>query len=355
LATTSRATTSRQKTAQVEQKTAQVEQQAAQIQSTAVTIRLFGTPDYEAVVAVNNAVFPDRPSTPEEWRYDDEHFEKKYVNERYVAAQPGSGEILGFAGFWHVPWAYHPRKFGMEVRVHPLLRRQGIGTALWREVEDRLRGRRAISVKTQIWEAMPEGLAFASRAGFREVMRAWESRLDVAGFDLRAFRPQLDRALAGGMEVTTLAAEREKGSDALRRLHAMEAEIAEDVPRPSDDVHTPVSFEMWMEHVVEAPWAIPEAYFIAVVGGEYAGVSSLFRPQIGDWLNQGLTGVRRTHRGRGIATALKVRTVQYGRDHDVREIRTWNEINNQRMLAINGKFGFVRQPAWLTFQKEFGE
>jgi len=126
-------------------------------------------------------------------------------------------------------------------------------------------------------------------------------------------------------------------------------------PRPPDDVHTPVPFDMWREHLVDAPWAIPEAYFIAVVGGEYAGVSSLFRPQIGDWLNQGLTGVRRTHRGRGIATALKVRTVQYGRDHDVREIRTWNEINNQRMLAINGKFGFVRQPAWLTFQKEFGE
>jgi len=262
--------------------------------SAAVTIRLFGTRDYEAIVA---------------------------------------SEILGFAGFWHVPWALNPRKFGMGARVHPDARRQGIGTALWGRVEDALRAREAISVKTQVWESMPEGLAFAARTGFREGMRAWESRLDGASFDLPTFRPALDHALAGGMEITVPATEREKGRDNLRRLHAIEAEIAEDVPRPPDDVHTPVPFDMWREHLVDAPWAIPEAYFIAVVGGEYAGLSSLFRPQVGDWLNQGLTGVRREFRGRGIATALKVRTV----------------------LAINGRFGFVRQPAWITLQKDFGE
>jgi len=323
--------------------------------STAVRIRLFGTRDYEAVVAVNNAVFPDRPSTTDEWRYDDEHFDKRCVNERYVAEHAETGEILGFAGFWHVPWAFHPRKFGMEVRVRPDARRRGTGGALWHKVEESLRARAAISVKIQVWQAMPEGLTFAAAAAFREVLRAWESRLDVARFDFPTFRPSLDRARSGGMEITTLAAEREKDRDNLRRLHAMEVEIAEDVPRPPDDVHTPVPFDMWQEYVVDAPWAIPDAYFVAVVDGVYVGVSSLFRPQIGDWFNQGLTGVRREFRGRGVATALKVRTVEYGRGHDVREIRTWNEINNQRMLAINEKFGFVRQPAWITFQRDFGE
>ncbi len=323
--------------------------------TTAVTIRLFGTRDYDAVVAVHNAALPDRPSTAEEWRYDDEHFDKQYVNERYVAESPKTGEILGFAGLWHVPWAFHPRKFGMEVRVHPTARRRGIGAALWARIAEALRARDAISVKTQVWEAMPEGLAFAARMDFQEVLRAWESRLDVPRFDFARFRAALDRALAGGVEVTTLAAEREKDHENLRRLHAMEAEIAEDVPRPQDDVHTPVPFEMWLEHVVEAPWAIPEAYFIAVVDGVYAGMSSLFRPQVGDWLNQGLTGVRREFRSRGVATALKVKTVEHARSHGVREIRTWNEINNQRMLAINVKFGFVRQPAWITFRRDFGE
>jgi RimJ/RimL family protein N-acetyltransferase len=199
---------------------------------------------------------------------------------------------------------------------------------------------------------MPEGLTFASRLGFREVMRAWESRLDVRRFDFAAFRTALDRARASGVEITTLAAEREKHPDRLRVLHAVEAQIGADVPRPPGEVHTPVSFEMWKEYVVDAPWSMPEAYFIAVVDGEYAGVSGLYRPQVGDWLNQGLTGVRREFRGRGIATALKVLTVEHARDRGVREIRTWNEINNQRMLAINTRFGFVRQPAWITLQKD---
>jgi GNAT superfamily N-acetyltransferase len=323
--------------------------------STAITIRLFGTRDYEAVAAVNNEVFPDRPSTAEEWRYDDEHLDARYANERYVAEDPASGEILGFGGFWHVPWAFHPRKFGMEIRVRPAAQRRGIGTALWGRVAAALRERDALTVKTKVWEAMPDALAFAARGGFREVMRAWESRLDVAGFDFRRFRPALARAVAGGDRITTLAAERARDPESLHRLHAMEVEIAQDVPRPPDDVPTPVPFDMWMEHVVEAPWAIPEAYFIAVADGVYAGVSGLFRPQIGDWLNQGLTGVRREFRSRGVATALKVCTVEYARDHGVPEIRTWNEINNQRILAINAKFGFVRQPAWITLQKDFEE
>ncbi|MGH2400197.1 MAG: GNAT family N-acetyltransferase, partial [bacterium] len=86
---------------------------------------------------------------------------------------------------------------------------------------------------------------------------------------------------------------------------------------------------------------------------EYAGLSSLFKPKVGDWLTQGLTGVRRQFRGRHIATALKVKTVEYARDHGIREIRTWNEINNAPMLAINIKFGFVRQPAWITLAKDY--
>lgn len=311
------------------------------------TARRFADGDYEGIIAVRNAIFPDRPSTVEELRYDDEHFDKKFINERYVAVDPSDDSVRGYAELWHRPWAFHPRRFAVETRVHPAFQRRGIGTALWAHLEERLWAHRAISAKTQIWERMPEAVAFARRRGFREVMRAWESRLDVTRFDFARFGPQVARAEASGVTISTLAAERATNPENLRRIHAMEAEIGEDVPHPPDEVHTPVEFPMWLDYVVAGPWAINDAFFLAVVDGEYAGMSNLFKPKRGDWLNQGLTGVRRPFRGRHIATALKVKTVEYAREHGIREIRTWNEINNAPMLAINEKFGFVRQPAWL--------
>lgn len=318
-----------------------------------VIIRPFEDRDYAGMVAVSNAIFPDRPGTVEEWRYDDEHYDKKFVNERYVAEDRSSGTLVGYAGIWQVAWAFHPQKFGSEIRVHPVHQRQGIGSALVDRLEAALRGYRAISVKTQVWERMPEAIGFVTRRGFREVMRAWESRLDVGTFDFKRFVPHVHQALASGVTFTTLAAERAKDPENLKRIHAVEAEVGADVPRPPDETHTPIDFNMWRDYAVEGPWSIGDAYFLAVVDGEYAGSSSLFKPKTGDWFNQGLTGVHRPYRGRHIATALKVKTVEYARDHGIREIRTWNEINNAPMLAINVKLGFVRQPAWMTFMKEF--
>lgn len=319
---------------------------------TTTAIRRFEEPDYPAAVALTNAVYPDRTDTVEEWRYDDEHFDPRCVVERWVM-EDRPGEVTGFADVRNMQWAYHPRKFAASILVHPAHRRRGIATALWARVAEALGRHDAVSVKGHVWEAMPEGMAFARRLGFRETMRAWESRLPVAEIDLARFTRYLELAAASGVTVTTMAAERARdGEEALRRIHAMEAEIAEDIPRPPDDVSTPLPYDRWLEHAVRAPWAINDAFFVAVVEGEYAGVSSLWKPQRGDYLHQGLTGVRRPFRGRHIATALKVKTVQHAREHGAREIRTWNEINNRPMLAINEKLGFVRQPAWVTVIKE---
>lgn len=94
---------------------------------TDMTIRKFEDRDYAGVVAVSNAIFPDRPGTVEEWRYEDEHYNKKLVNERYVAEDRSSGITLGHAGLWQMAWAFHPRKFGMEIRVHPDHQRKASG------------------------------------------------------------------------------------------------------------------------------------------------------------------------------------------------------------------------------------
>ena len=120
------------------------------------------------------------------------------------------------------------------------------------------------------------------------------------------------------------------------------------------DGFTPVAFDLWRKEVLESPAATPDAYYIAVSPeGRYLGVSNLWRSlEDPTFIWQGLTGVRREARGKGIAMALKLATVEYARTHGIGEIKTWNDQRNQPMLRINEAMGFVKQPAWIRFEKD---
>ncbi len=315
-----------------------------------VTIRAFDARDYGPLVRVSNASFPDEPRTAEEWRYEDARLDRsRYHLERHVAVDT-RGEILGHAGLGHMPWNFHPHKYWVEVCVHPRHRRRGVGQALWARLVASLRARGARVARTLVHEDHSDSVRFAQHRGFVEVMRRWESRLTIAAFDFDRFQPLLDRVLASGVRITTLADERARDQDNLHRIYEMEQEISRDVPMPDD--YTPVDFTAFLDYAVTAPLALNDAFFVAAVDGAYAGLSALHKAAAGDGLEQGLTGVRRPFRGRGVATALKLKTIAYARAYGAREIRTYNEINNAPIVAINEKLDFIRQPPWLTYAKE---
>lgn len=111
-----------------------------------MAIRPFEEHDYDAAVRISNAIFPDQPGTVEEWRYDDEHFDRsRYVLERYVAEDPSTGEVVGLAAVRHIPWNFHPQRFEVNVRVPPDHQRRGIGTRLWERVVQSLEAPRSSS------------------------------------------------------------------------------------------------------------------------------------------------------------------------------------------------------------------
>jgi hypothetical protein len=49
--------------------------------------------------------------------------------------------------------------------------------------------------------------------------------------------------------------------------------------------------------------------------------------------------------------ALKLRTVRSAIEKAVGHIKTWNDVHNKPMHSINAAMGFVRQPAWISYEK----
>ncbi|MCX8102823.1 MAG: GNAT family N-acetyltransferase [Candidatus Bipolaricaulota bacterium] len=313
-------------------------------------IREFTADDYTAIAEIGNAIYPDYRSSADEIRYDDEHFDKKYIFKRYVAEI--QNRVAGYAEYHHMPGMFHPQKFWVYVGVHPSFQKRGIGRALYEKIETDLRALNAVRIFTNTREDYPRSLAFLQRNGFAETQRSWESRLNVHTFDLSKFAHYLERFSAHGLTISTLAQERQRDPDSLKKLHELFVLIMEDVPHP--DQYTPVDFEHFLRYSIEHPDTIADGYFIAKDGEQYIGLSNLRRSQ-GEPkdLYQGLTGVRREYRNRGVAMALKLKTIEYARAHGYEVIKTWNDNTNVGMLAINEKLGFVRQPAWITFVKEF--
>lgn len=313
-------------------------------------IRAFDARDYDSLVRVSNASFPDHPRTAEEWSYEDARLDRsRYHLERHVAVDT-RGEIVGHAGLGHMLWNFHPHKYWVEVCVHPRHRGRGVGRALWARLMASLRTRGARVARTEVCENHTDGVQFAQHRGFVEVMRRWESRLTIAGFDFDRFQPLLDRVLASGVKITTLTHERARDEENLHRIYEMDQEICRD--EPLVDAYTPIDFTTYVDRTVTSPLALNDAFYLAIIDGVYAGVSVLYKAAAGDWLRQGLTGVRRPFRGRGLATALKLNTIAYARAHRAREIRTWNATDNAPIVAINEKLGFIRQPPWLIYAQE---
>lgn len=315
---------------------------------TSFQIRTFEDHDYPAFLAVWNAVFQDYPLSERYARHEDARYDgDRYLLRRFIAIVDCA--VAGTAEFHHATYMYHPRKFFVDVRVRPELQQRGIGSALYNRLIRELTPLQPLTFWGMARETFAQSLAFAEHRGFRESRRAWESRLDVMRFDPRPFKTKADAAIRR-LRVVTVAEEQSNDPQWLEKLHDLHTTVAADVPQP--EPYTPMTVDELRRRWLDNPEYLPDGHFLAKAGDRYVAESNLFLTENPpDVLYQGITGTRRDYRGRGLALALKLRTIEYARTHGKREIRTWNDTLNEPMLAINVKLGFVRQPAWITYEK----
>ncbi len=296
---------------------------------------------------MQRAVYPEYPFSPAEMRHEDETWDgAKYFRWR---------SLLGGVGWVQVNHARHafvPDTYWLDLGVVPEARRQGRGTALYDAALAVLGGRGAMRMRAGTKESMADGVTFLERRGWAETKRDWESRLFLKDFDAARFAGARERVETVGVRISTLKDEMARDAAAAHEAFELMNEIHFDVP--STDAPTPLDEATWRTRSLEGPNALPDAFFIAVdPSGRYLALSELERSaEDPTFLWQGLTGVRREARGRGLAMALKLETVRYARERGVEHIKTWNDQRNQPMLRINEALGFVKQPAWISFQKD---
>jgi mycothiol synthase len=313
-------------------------------------IQLFTSDEqsYCQLVEVHNAVWPNQKNTPEQWKYADDNRKPEHFFQRYVAYVGGRMVAWGTAG--QHAWSFQEGKYGLYGGVHPDYRGRGIGSALYDQLCAIVMPLNPAKLVAETREDQPHGLSFLEKRGFKRAMRYPISELAVDSFDFTRFQPTVDAVRASGIAIKPLTILQQEDPGWKQKIYDLEWELAEDVPSP--DPLTPPGLDHYERNVLQNPDFMPDAYYVALDGAGYVGMSNLWRdPVNAQRLDTGLTGVRRTHRRRGIATALKVHGIRFARDYGAATIETGNEEHNP-MYQLNLQLGYKPKPAWMDFIRE---
>ena len=319
---------------------------------TKYAVRPFVDADFEAAARISTALEPRLPQSAAEIRHWDEVLatEPGRLNRKLAVEETSSREVVAWGSLTHTVFNYHPDKFWIQVDVLPVHQARGIGSEVYALLEREAVERRAVCLWASAREGDPPTERFLQRRGFTPVRKVWLSRLNLVDLDLSKF-PDRSRELSEqGIRITTLAEEGAKRPEVRKRLYRLGQITSKDVPRLGD--YTPVTFEEFIAVDVDGPKAIPEATFIAIHGDEYVAWSTLER-ELGspDSIGVGFTGTLPQFRGRGIASELKRRAVEYARAHGYQSLITGNDSSNKPIGAINEKLGFRPEIVWVNSEK----
>jgi mycothiol synthase len=301
-----------------------------------LTIHPLHSQDHIETGALIRTVSPERADCVSQWPQTEVLPDVDNQFSRFYAAKQGEA-IVGYGAIW----PQRKGRFRLDLIVAPEQRRRGIGGLLLGRLLSELRKQNGDLVQARTREDRTDALEFLGKRGFVETNRMVDLRLVVKEANLLPFSSHAERLESHGIVVTTLAQEREHDPNSGDKLRELVMASPYDYPDP----YTTASGAAYSEEALGRMevWGrpIPEAFYIAKRGAEYVGYSFLEERE--GHVKVGETAVHIEWRRRGIALALKVKTLQYGQKLNLTELTT--RTASPGMAALNMKLGFRREQA----------
>jgi GNAT superfamily N-acetyltransferase len=272
--------------------------------------------DLETWVAIKNVVVPNEPTTVEQVRASNEE------GRLLLLAGDRGCAIAGLSNFGG--------KAFVAVRVLPEFRRQGIGRALAERCFEHARALGRDSVNCFVYADEPHSIAFAESYGLANVDYQLE-QIRVVGDEPPG--PRAVRALDGDRDELIERVWNEVAKDAYH-----------DQPLPGEVTYSRDQF-------LREEARRPDGSFVAFDGDAIVGYAGLMEHANGAaTAEHGLTAVRRSHRRRGIARALKLAQLHWASQNGIVELVTWTQKGNEAMQALNRSLGYRDVSKVITYQ-----
>lgn len=314
-----------------------------------LTIRPFDhtETDYQTFATIDRAAFPTYPISVEEWKHFDATRDPKLLFQREMIER--DGVVVAYGNYGQSQWAFHPEKYDFQLAIHPDHEQADIRPMYFEHVMHTLASHDPLAICTVMQEGYEAYINFLHAMGFVEVMRTPMVELDVTTFDASRFAHIPAQMHAQGIRIVTLRELMETDPNWKQTLYDLDWELSLDVPSPEPPVQQ--TLEDWDAMSFNPQLFAPDGWFVALDGDRYVGMSHV-------WLNPGsttrlynsLTGVIQSYRRRGIATALKLRLIEFARQYGAKTMVTGNEENNP-IFKLNMKLGFRALPAWINYEK----
>lgn len=208
------------------------------------------------------------------------------------------------------------------------------------------RGLKRLETTTRLYRPDEPVAAFLKQRGFAEIDREVPVRLDLTAFD----PSQFETGLPEGIRLLSWAEAGDTDTNR-RRLYALSEVLSRDVPT-RDVLSLHPSFEEFEKDFGRSEWDSTALILAETEAGDWVGFSQIGFQEDSHIGWTFMTGVLPEYRGKGLATALKLRTIDAAMARQCPMILTENHEDNAPMRAINRKLGFVPDFPLVSYGKD---